>query len=418
MTARASLSEPTSSSPPSSRPRAVTGPRAAMRVTKTRSTQVLYAACAGALEDERVIWDVGCGDGQGTRLLGFGSRTVVGIDPDVEVLKLARLSGETPTTASVTFTSTPPAVTDATRAPDLIIVSDVLGYTEQPDLLLLRLSECAKPSTTLLLWEPKSEPTQQLPPGKHRAFSPHELGELAALGGWQSTDSSSVGETFTCLTLTRGPEHVVRALSHLASNSTEPEPIDLTGVSPELTASAHLWRARVSLHARDGNATTSHLLAVLDAQPKHSEALCGLAQLALGCGSVADALHFVRTCLDADPTNVAAMQLWVHFLESAGVGEHINGYQTLANLNPADATVLSTLAQLHAQNGEPLLAIQDLERLRRYHPQPSLDLSLTLGWLLQSVGRKSDAEVEARLASLLDPDGPDVKELLAALAAG
>jgi Flp pilus assembly protein TadD len=111
------------------------------------------------------------------------------------------------------------------------------------------------------------------------------------------------------------------------------------------------------------------------------------------------------------------MQLWVRFLDAAGPQERLAGYQTLANLNPADATTLSILAQLNAENGDALLAIQDLERLRRYHSEPSLDLSLTLGWLLYSVGRKSDAEVEARLASLLDPDGPDIKELFAAIEA-
>jgi SAM-dependent methyltransferase len=414
MTAHALQSEPgPSSTEPPSQLRPVPGQSSVLPRVRPSSTLALYAACARALEDEQLIWDVGCGEGQGTALLAVGQRTVVGIDPDPNALESAlAIAG-----AGVVFMAEPPRVATPSEAPDLIVVSNVLGYVEQPDLLLLQLCLCAKPSTTLLLWEPRSEPTQQLPANKLRAFSPRELAELAAVAGWQPQEHPALCDSFTSLTATRGPQPVVQTLARLASNLAEAQPLDLTTISPELATAIHLRHARNALHARDGNATTSHLLAALGVSPTHSEALCGLAHLALTCGSVQDALHFLRTCLDSDPTNIGAMQLWVRFLDAAGPKERLAGYQTLANLNPADATGLSTLAQLNAENGDPLLAIQDLERLRRYHPQPSLDLSLTLGWLLHSVGRKSDAEVEARLASLLDPDGPDVMELRAAIAA-
>lgn len=418
MTAQARKSEPNpSSSQPPSQLRAVNNPLPASPSGKRKATAALYAACARALEDERLIWDVGCGDGQGSALLASGERMVIGIDSDPVALEAALANAAATASMNLRFLSAPPRVTAPDEAPDLIVVSDVLGYLEQPDLLLLQLCLCAKPSTTLLLWEPKSEPTQQLPPNKRRAFSPRELRELLALAGWLPQEHPEVCESFASLTASRAPQSVVQALARLASNVPETEPLDPTALPAELVASIHIRRARNALEARDGNATTSHLLAALDVSPSHSEALCGLAHLALTCGSTSDALHFLRTCLDSDPTNVAAMHLWVQFLEVAGPAERLAGHQILANLNPGDATSLSTLAQLNAENDDPQLAIQDLERLRRYHPQPSLDLSLTLGWLLHSVGRKSDAEVEARLASLLDPDGPDPKELLAAIEA-
>lgn len=403
-----------SSSQPPSQLRAVVEPTpVGVRQSRSRSTLVLYAACARALDDERLIWDVGCGDGQGAALLSSEQRQVVGIEPNPDILEVAQTLAQA--NSAVRFVATPPQVATPADAPDLIVVSDVLGYVEQPDVLLLQLSLCAKPSTTLLLWEPRADPTQQLPAGKRRAFSPNELAELAALGGWQPRDQPQLCDSFASLAAERSPQPVLQTLSRLALNLPETDVLDLNDITPELAASVHLRRAQHALQGRDGNAATSHLLAALHVQPKNSEALCGLANLALTCGSAPEALHFLRTCLDCDPTNVAAMQLWVQFLEAASPGELLAGYQTLANLNPADANVLSTLAQLNAENGDPLLAIQDLERLRRYHPAPSLDLSLTMGWLLHSVGRNSDAEVEARLASLLDPDGPDIKELLAAL---
>lgn len=362
-----------------------------------------------------MIWDVGCGDGQGTLLLGAADRVVLGIDPDSAALEAARVAALGMPEGSIEFLPAPPTVAAAGLAPDLIIVSDVLGYLEHPDLLLLQLCSCAKSTTTLQLWEPRSEPTQQLPPGKHRAFSKRELAELAAAAGWLVETEPDLCTTFAAVTARRAPQPVVQVLSRLTLELPEPADFDTSSVPPDSMAAIEVRRAHAALKNRDGNAATTHLLAALQAKPDHSEALCGLAHLALMCGSSQDALCFLRKCLDQDPTNVAAMQLWVQFLELASPGERLVGYQALANLNPAGASVLSALAQLHAENGDALLAIQDLERLRRYHPTPSLDLSLTLGWLLYSVGRKSDAEVEARLASLLDPDGPDVKELFDAL---
>lgn len=403
---------------PSQRPaslRAVSARGVAPRPLRPRATIAFYAACGRALEQEQVVWDVGCGDGQGTLLLAGAGRTTLGIDPDLAALETARTLALGGLEAAVEFLSEPPIVATPERAPDLIVVSDVLGYVEHPDILLLQLCSCAKSTTTLQLWEPRSEPTQQLPPGKHRAFSQRELQELAAAAGWQVQTQPDSCSTFVALTAVRAPQPVVQVLSRLALELPEPADFDPAEVPLDLLAAIHLRRAHAALQNRDGNAATTHFLNALQAKPDHGGALCGMAQLALVCGSNQDALCFLRKCIDQDPTNVAAMQLWVHFLEVASPDERLAGYQVLANLNPAGASALSVLAQLHAENGDTLLAIQDLERLRRYHPTPSLDLSLTLGWLLYSVGRKSDAEVEARLASLLDPDGPDVKELLAAL---
>lgn len=415
MTARA-IQTPAAN--PSQRPaslRAVSAPGVAPRPLRPRATIAFYAACGRALEGEQVVWDVGCGDGQGTLLLAGSERRVLGIDPDLGALETARTLGIEGSEAAVDFSPEPPTVADPERAPDLIVVSDVLGYVEHPDLLLLQLCSCAKPTTTLQLWEPRSEPTQQLPSGKHRAFSQRELQELAAVAGWQVHTEPDLCSSFVALTAVRAPQPVVQMLSRLALDLPEPADFDETEVALDLIAAIHLRRAHAALQNRDGNAATTHFLNALQAKPDHGSALCGLAQLSLVCGSNQDALCFLRKCLDQDPTNVAAMQLWVHFLELASPDERLAGYQVLANLNPSGASALSALAQLHAEKGDALLAIQDLERLRRYHPTPSLDLSLTLGWLLYSVGRKSDAEVEARLASLMDPDGPDVKELFAAL---
>ncbi len=381
----------------------------ALPPVRPRADLSFYRACAKALEQEVVVWDVGCGDGQGTSLLVSEGRTVLGFDPRGRVNDHRHPSG------GAQFMAALPSVVLPHEAPDLIIVADVLGYVEHPESLLLQLSGFAKPSTQLLVWEPRSEPTQQLPAGKLRAWTDQELAELAALGGWHAHDQSRVCATFASLAATCGPPDFVQTLSRLALGLLGAEASPPAGLPPQLAAAVYVQQARVALKARDADRASSYFLDALNVNPTNTIALCGLARLALSGEDLSDAVHLLRTCLELDPANLQASQLWTQVLELTTPEECITAYQALANLCPADANTLSTLAQLHAETGEPLLAIQDLERLRRYHPTPSLGLSLTLGWLLHSVGRNSDAEVEARLASLMDPDGLEVKDLLAAL---
>jgi tetratricopeptide (TPR) repeat protein len=373
-----------------------------------RPSLAVYAAFAQALDTESVVWDVGCSDGQGTALLVAEGRKVVGFDPS------ARASQCQYARCGATFaTALPHAVTDD-EAPDLIILTDVLGYVEQPEQLLLQLAQCAKESTRLWLWEPRSEPTQQLPRGKFRAFSEKELSELTALGGWQPHAAERVCSTFTGLCASPGPTAFIQTLAHLATGVPGPDTSSFEA-APELCAALEVQRARAALLAKSPDSASAHFLAALGHTPTNTLALCGLARLVMNGGELADAVHLLRTCLETDPTNVQGLELWVNELRAVAAQDAPTALQALANLHPAEANVSSALAQMHAESGELLLAIQDLERIRRYHPAPNLGLSLTLGWLLHSVGRHSDAEVEARMAALIDPDMSDVRDLLAAL---
>lgn len=376
-----------------------------------RTNLVFYAACAAALDHEKVVWDVSCGDDeQGTSLLRSEGRVVVRLNPKLSVLVVDQ-------------TQQVPEQSGLQERPDLIVLADILGYLEHPEQLLLQLSQLAKPSTSLWVWEPRSEPTQQLPDNKRRAFSRWELAELAALAGWHVREVSSPCSTYTAVTASPAPASFYDVLpndarvSHdagiQASQGAAEVPAELP---PDLATASLIHQARAAVASKDADRATTLFLEALRLSPSNTTALGELAQLSLTCGGIADAVHLLRTCLDLDPNNVRALCQWVYLLGDAEPEVRLAAYQTLAHLNPSDGEVLATLAQLYAQAGEPLLAIQDLERLRRYYPAPSLDLSLTLGWLLHSVGRNSDAEVEARVAHLLAPESPDVQDLLTALA--
>lgn len=382
----------------------------------SRANLVFYAACAAALDHEKVVWDVSCGDDeQGTSLLRSEGRVVVRLNPKRSAL--------------VDSAQQLPARLELREHPDLIVLADVLGYLDRPEQLLLQLSQLAKPSTALWVWEPRSEPTQQLPDNKRRAFSQWELAELVALGGWHVNEVSSPCSTYTTAVASPAPasffdvvpvsarvSHGAELSGDLTATATSPSPAESVDLPSDLATASLIHQARAAVGSKDADRATTLFLEALRISPSNTTALGELAHLSLTCGGITDAVHLLRTCLELDPTNIRALSLWVYLLGDAQPEERLTAFQTLAHLNPSDGEVVATLAQLHAQAGEPLLAIQDLERLRKYHPAPSLDLSVTLAWLLHSVGRTSDAEVEARVAHLLAPESPDVKNLLATLA--
>jgi 2-polyprenyl-3-methyl-5-hydroxy-6-metoxy-1,4-benzoquinol methylase/Flp pilus assembly protein TadD len=371
-------------------------------VLKVAATTVFYEAVAASLDLEQVVWDFGCGNGLGTTLLRREGRLVIGIDsapPNVP---------EPDATSDLQFCATIDAAAKF-GAPDVIVIADVLGYLQDPLAVLLALARASKPSTQLLLFEPRANVTQQLPLHKIRAYSALELVEATSLGGWTKQVSHELCRTFITLSADRAPTAAVEALtSGVATVFPDSVP---------LSTATHLAAAAHAIRNKNGEQASQLLISALQLTPTNTHALCGLARFAQVNQAVGDALHLLRQSLTLDPTNLQAMQLWLEFVAGNSPNDVLGTCQALANLAPTDSQVLTLLAQLHAQSGHVDLAIQDLELIRKQHPTPSADLSITLAWLLHSAGRNADAQVEARLAKLLAPDNPDVVELLGALAA-
>jgi 2-polyprenyl-3-methyl-5-hydroxy-6-metoxy-1,4-benzoquinol methylase len=163
------LSPLTSSPPPSSKVELKGNQPVVMRAS---STTVFYEATAAALGSNQVVWDFGCGSGLGSALLRGETRQVVGIDPDApSVTEVVNDSRDLRFVADVDSAA-------LLGAPDVVIVADVLGYLETPIDVLFKLARHAKPTTQLLIFEPRANVTQQLPFSKHRAYSAVELVEL------------------------------------------------------------------------------------------------------------------------------------------------------------------------------------------------------------------------------------------------
>jgi predicted TPR repeat methyltransferase len=391
---------PSPEAPPSSLPQLQDTPKV---VLKRQVTTVFYEAVAAGLESEQIVWDFGCGNGLGSSLLRAEGRQVIGIDRDPP----ATPSSEHETT-NLRFCR------DATSAakfgpPDVIIIADVLGYLDTPRQTLLELATFSHATTQLLVFEPRADITQQLPLHKHRAYSPVELVEHTSMGGFTNQALHETCQTWSALSAQRAPSAAVEALS-------QGQPATLLDAAL-LSAATYVSAANRAIRDKDGERATRLLLNALELAPSNTQALCSLARLAQRSKSPHDALHLLRQSLALDPTNLEAMQLWLEVVAENSPQDLLTTCQALANLAPTDLEVLTLLAQLHAAGGNVDLAIQDLELIRKQQPAQSADLSITLAWLLHSAGRTADAQVEARLASLLAPDNPDVAELLGALAA-
>lgn len=396
----ADATSPTTEPPPRSQLGFKEPQSAVLRMT---SSTVFYEAVAAALESEQLIWDVGCGNGLGSAMLRGAGRQVIGIDRSPP-RELESVGGADDLRFCTHLTSAA-----AFGAPDVVVIADALGCVDNPIEMLLAIARLSKPTTKLLVFEPRANVTQQLPAHRNRAYSPTELLEHSLMGGWYKPVSHELCETFIAVSAERAPDTAIAALS-------AGEPLTLVD-SPELSAATHLVAAARATQARDGERATQLLIQALQFAPANTQALASLARFAQLNGSPKDALHLLRQSLAIDPTNLQAMQVWLEFVAGNAPQDLLSTCQSLANLAPTDLEVLTLLAQLHAQNGDIDLAIQDLEMLRRQQATPSADVSITLAWLLHSAGRTADAQVEARLANLLAPDNPAVAELLGALAA-
>lgn len=366
------------------------------------ATNVLYPAFSATIDGAAVIWDVGCGEGRGTAQLVGPERQVVGIDSDKELLARARRG-----VPQALFCEVLPVE----GAPDAVVIVDALGGAMDPSALLMELAARARPGAVLLLAEPRAYLGQQLRAPRVRAFSDADVVELLLCSGWTNVEVHAVAHTFVVVSAKAEPA-LASTLANLGEQPEQQLRPWLDGAEPQLKAQLRVVVAQSALKASDGDRATAHYLAALEGTPELASASSGLAFLMASCGNYAEAVHFTARCLEAHPTHVPALRLWLHLAGSSQPEERLRTAQALADLCPSDAEVQATLAQLHSELGRPQLAIQDLELLRQYQTEPNVDLSVTLAWLLDSVGRRADACVEARLAAALAPDAPEVADLL------
>ncbi len=283
--------------PPHSQSKAKEAQPVVLRMT---GSTVFYEAVAAALESEQIVWDFGCGNGLGSALLRKEGRQIIGIDCDPP---------STPDGAGENHDLR--FCTDLESAakfgsPDVIVIADVLGYLENPLDTLLLLAGLSKPTTQLLVFEPRANVTQQLPLGKKRAYSAIELAEQTTIGGWNNASQHEVCQTFVALSAERAPVNVLEALAD-GTALTLPD-------APNLSVATHVAAATRAIRAKDGEQASQLLIRALQLAPTNTHALCSLARFAQVNGSIHETLQLLRHSLALDPTNLQAMQLWLELV--------------------------------------------------------------------------------------------------------
>jgi len=378
----------------------------------------VYEAIAGSLTDEKLVWDVGCGAGAGTRILAATGRTTVGFDIDRDALAFARSFATTET-----FQQLPTAV-DSAAAPDVIVLVDVLGLAERPRALLSALRRLASAKTRLVVVEYRAFCTQAVAPPIKRAFSDRSLRALLVQSGWLLDVVQPLAQTLILGTAfpSAGSEgdlfdaaEETWSRGDLASTR-----LILRGLALEgplaVRKQAYLELADLYFMQGDGDSAGEALAQIAGLDADEPAASAGMSRLTLAMGNPADALMLAVQALERDPTDAGASVALAHAAEQAEPSEAANAWAMACNLMPDDVAILTNRARVCAEVGQPELSIAALEQLRTYHPSHGPELSLTLAWLLLEAGRISDAQLEARVAAILGEDDPEVQRVQAAIA--
>jgi tetratricopeptide (TPR) repeat protein len=379
----------------------------------------VYEAVAASLTDEKLIWDVGCGAGVGTHILRAEGREVIGLDNDLDALEFAKRFS--PGHRYLRF----PLHGEAERAPDVMLLVDVLGTTEDPRRLLWQLRSACDVSTRLVVVEQRAYGSQTLVPPARRAFSTRSLESLLTRSGWQFDSAELLGETLVICTATPEPGQVGKIFdaaetARLRGDATAARQLLaalMDHTSKRVHCQAALELADLAFQMGDGDSVVEALRQVSSTDPQEPGANAGMARLELALGNTSDALMLAVQALERDPCDARTAVAFAQATELAAPGDASEAWGLAAALAADDVQVLTNRARVCASEGQLELSIATLEQLRAYHPAPAIDLSVTLGWLLLDAGRVADAQLEARMAATLAPDDDEVKTLQAALAA-
>jgi SAM-dependent methyltransferase len=391
-------------------------------VTSAPCMLAVYEAVALALTDERLVWDVGCGSGAGTRVLASRGHRVVGLDSAPEAILYAKKYA--PEQTFEVFHSSETDSDASAEKPDLILLVDVLSVAEDPRALLSALRKRAGANTSLLVVELQAHASQTLMPPARRA---HSLGQLEVLlfqSGWSAKQPIQLGPWLVAS----------RAEPHLETNGAEYDAasraIELGDLDSSRAHLAELHSRCSSLHERsmlsldiadlsfglgDGDGACAAVTRAGEEDPSQPGTQAGMSRLSLAMGQANDALLWAVQAFERDPLDPRSAIALAEAAEALGSPESNAAWAMAAALMPDDRNVLTQRARCAADSGQGALAIAALEQLRTYHPAPDASLALTLGWLLLQAGRAADAALEARLAAAIGANEADVKDLLAAL---
>ena len=384
-------------------------------ITQAPRTDAFYRAFAKVVAGKSVI-DVGCGAGAGLAHLS-GASAVIAIDHAEEAVWFA--SHAQPNVR----VERADAAQDVLPAAEVAILVDILGEVHQPRDVLRRVGIAVGEGGLICIAEPHASIAQELTPPMRRAFSRPQLETLLADSGY--TIEEWVSEKgFLAVIARRATTDWTRgieAADQLCSEGLETEALELLRDPPASDAggTAPAWYLRIAeicIERREGDSALKALMDVQEIAPGDARVLASLAELSLGMGALEDAARFSVAAAQRDPANPnVALSLAASVGKNLTPAESIALWSNAARLAPAAVDVAVSLARTAAAHDAYHVGITALERVREYHPCLPADFHLTLGWMYLMSNRLEDAQMQCRMAAIVEPENAATADLMAAL---
>jgi SAM-dependent methyltransferase len=384
-------------------------------ITQAPRTDAFYRAFAQVVAGKSVL-DVGCGAGAGLVHLNAASN-VIAVDCAEEAVWFASHAQPHVRVERADVTR------DVLPHAEVAILVDVLGEVSRPRDVLRQVGASVGEGGLICIAEPHASIAQELTPPMQRAFSRPQLETLLSDSGYVIVEWISekgflaVVARRVSTDWTRG----IEAADLLCAEGLKTDALELLLEPPQTSAegAAPAWYLRIAeicIERGDGDGALKALMEVQEIAPGDARVLASLAELSLGMGALSDAARFSVAAAQRDPANPnVALSLALSVGQNLTPAESIALWSNAARLAPAAVDVAVSLARTAAAHDAYHVGITALERVREYHPCLPADFHLTLGWMYLMSNRLEDAQMQCRMAALVEPENPATAELMAAL---
>jgi SAM-dependent methyltransferase len=382
-------------------------------------TRALYRAALALVPGARRAIDLGCGAGLGTAELLAQLDSVLGLDTDPEAVRFAQ---HYLPEARIELEDDK---ADGLPQADLVCVVDVLGQAPAPERLLRQARRALGPDGRVFIAEAQAYPTQDLLPPVTQAFSKPMLLALMARAGLEpELWLDDVGHFVVCLARPASDElwQALEQAELAAANGDHAQALQLFTLAsesrnPNVALEGRLGVAQAHCDFGQLDRAAAALLGAAREAPSSARPLAGLSLLSLVANDRTSALSLAVQAIENDPAEAAAAQALAEAADSLQQADALAAWRLTSSLAPADVRAASELARLAAERGDFAYAISVLERLREFRADVGVDFHVTLGWLCLQAGRVADAQLEAEVARVMDPEGDAVRELWARIEA-
>lgn len=384
-------------------------------ITQAPRTDAFYRAFSHVVTGRSVL-DVGCGAGAGLAHLSHAA-SIVAIDCAEEAVWFVSHAQPQVRVERVD------AARDVLPQAEVAILVDILGEVRQPRDVLRQVGAAIGEGGLICIAEPHASIAQELTPPMQRAFSRPQLETLLSDSGYVIDEWISERGFLAVIARrvstdwTRG----IEASDQLSQLGLNDEALELLLEPPRTPAegAAPAWYLRIAeicIARADGDGALKALMEVQEIAPGDARVLASLAELSLAMGALEDAARFSVAAAQRDPANPnVALSLASSVGQNLTPAESIALWSNAARLAPAAVDVAVSLARTAAAHDAYHVGITALERVREYHPCLPADFHLTLGWMYLMSNRLEDAQMQCRMASLVEPENLATAELMAAL---